>query len=110
MPKILFHMADEGEEVDGIMDISEKPDVAVWAKGIRKGIDTPSDKVKQPSKISSMMLHVKKRSGTYNIKEEEKEKESGEVMVDPANKEDIAKVLSRHMCLTDETEYYVKQE
>ncbi len=102
-------MADEGEEVEGIMDISETPDVAVWVKRIREGIHMPSDTVKQSSKISSMTLHAKKRSAKHNTTEEEKEK-SGEVMVDPANKEDIAKAVGEHMCLTDEAEYYVKQE
>jgi hypothetical protein len=95
-------MADEGEEVEGIMDISETPDVAVWVKRIREGIDIPSDTVKQSSKISSMTLHAKKRSAKDNTTEEEKEKKSGEVIADPANKEDIAKAIGEHMCLTDE--------
>lgn len=103
-------MADEdGEEAAaGIMDISDTPDVAVWSKGIGKGIEVPSDKVRQPSKISSMTLHVKRRSGTHNGKKEE---ESGELMVDPANKEEMARVVGRHVSLTDdESEYYAKQE
>jgi hypothetical protein len=108
LAKVVFHMAgDEEEAAAGIMDISDTPDVAVWAKGIGKGIEVPSDKVKQPSRISSMTLHVKRLSGAHNGKKEE---EGGELMVDPANKEEMARVAGRHVSLTDESEYYAKQE
>ena len=67
-----------------IMDISDTPDVAVWAKGARK---TPPDSVREPSKIASMTLHVKGRN----------------VMVDPANEKEVAKV--QEWTLTDESDY-----
>lgn len=73
-----------------IMDISDTPDVAVWAKGIRKGVNVPPDTVKEPSKIASLTLHVK---GT----------ESREVMIDPADKNEVAKARGR--ALTDESGY-----
>ena len=66
-----------------IMDISETPDVAVWAKGARK---IPRA-VKEPSRISSISLHVK----------------GSEEMVDPGDKKQVAKAEGH--ILTDESDY-----
>ncbi|MGI0018873.1 MAG: hypothetical protein ACREAY_00215 [Nitrososphaera sp.] len=80
-------MADEA----GIMDITDTPDVAVWAKGIKKNAGAPSDRVKEPSKIASMTLH--------------RTTKDGEIMVDPANKKEVAKAIAEHSSMTDESGY-----
>jgi hypothetical protein len=76
----------------GIMDISDTPDVAVWARGIRRGLGTPSDAVREPSKIASIMLHLTPAK-------------SREIMVDPADKRQMSKVQAEGGSLTDESEY-----
>ena len=81
-------MADEV----GIMDITDTPDVAVWAKGIRKSTGAPSDMVKEPSKLASMTLHRTTKDGV-------------EIMVDPANKKEVAKAIAEHSSMTDESGY-----
>lgn len=81
-------MADERSAE--IMDISETPDVAVWAKGIWRKAIVPSDKVKEPSKIASVTLYF-----TDSDKE---------LMVDAANKKDVARAVKR-VSLTDESGY-----
>lgn len=73
-----------------MMDILDTPDVAVWAKGIRKKATSPSDKVKEPSKVSSVMLYFRDNDR--------------ELMVDPANKKDVARAVNRAY-LTDESEH-----
>lgn len=73
----------------GIMDISDTPDVAVWAKVIRRGL--PPGAVKEPSKIASMELHL--------------EKGRQEVAVDPANKKQMSKVQAEGGSLTDESSW-----
>lgn len=73
----------------GIMGISETPDVAVWAKGIRKKTNVPADKVREPSKIASVTLYF-----TENDKK---------LLIDPANKKDVTRA-SGHS-LTDESDY-----
>ncbi|AIC16725.1 hypothetical protein [Nitrososphaera viennensis] len=88
---------------DGIMDILDTPDVAVWAKGIRKGADVPSDRVREPSKIASMTLRI------VSSGKSRRKKEKGELMVDPANREEMEKVSAAHASLTDESGY-AKQE
>lgn len=91
-------MAGKDNDDSGIMDILDTPDVAVWAKGIsKKGTDVPSDRVREPSKIASMTLHTRTKKGES-------------LMVDPANKQEMAKVVAAaHAPLTDESEY-AKQE
>jgi hypothetical protein len=75
---------------DGIMDITDTPDVAVWAKGIGKNAVTPSDIVKEPSKVASVTLY-------------QNTKEDGEILVDAANKREVAKALAKHTPMTDES-------
>ena len=77
------------EPNDGIMDITDTPDVAVWAKGIRKDAVIPSDAVKEPSKVASVTLY-------QNTKD-------GEILVDAANKQDVAKAIAKHTPMTDES-------
>jgi hypothetical protein len=74
-------MATAGGE---IMDISATPDVAVWAKANRK---MPPDAVKEPSKVTSLSLHVK----------------GCQAAVDPANEKQVAK--AQGYVLTDESGY-----
>jgi hypothetical protein len=73
----------------GIMDISDTPDVAVWAKGIRRGLGTSPDAVKEPSKIASTTLHL--------------DLEGQEIAVDPANKKQMSKAQAEGSSLTDES-------
>lgn len=68
-----------------IMDIADTPDVAVWARGARKG--APSGTVKEPSKIASLTLHVR----------------GAESQVDPADKKQVAKAQKN--TLTDDSGY-----
>lgn len=87
-------MADKAAVTAGgdIVDITDTPDVAVWAKGIKKkGAGAPSDAVKEPSIIASMTLHLNTKGG--------------EIMVDPANKKEVAKALAERTSVTDESEY-----
>ncbi|AIF85122.1 hypothetical protein NTE_03088 [Candidatus Nitrososphaera evergladensis SR1] len=90
---------DEDNDSNNIIDILDTPDVAVWAKGIGKGAGAPSDRVKEPSKIVSMMPHIVKATT-------KKEGKGGmELMIDPASKKDMAKVSAEHASLTDESDY-----
>ena len=88
---------------NGIMDIADTPDVAVWSKGIRKGAQIPSDRVKEPSKIASTTLHVQEQqSGAGNIWAT-REEGVGIAVVDPADKEEVAKAVAMGASLTDES-------
>lgn len=78
------------KQTAGIMDITETPDVAVWAKGIRKKYFFPSDKVNKPSKVSSMTLYFTEKGR--------------ELLIDPANKREVERAL-RRSALTDESDY-----
>jgi hypothetical protein len=97
------------KESRDIIDILETPDVAVWAKAIsRKGTDSPSDKVKEPSRTTSITLHIKKHPKTGEATEmgdEEKHISAGR-MVDPANKAEVERVAQdKDISLTDVAEY-----
>jgi hypothetical protein len=80
----------ENKKSKEIIDILDSPDVAVWAKGIRKKATIPSDTVSEPSKNSSMTLYFV-----------DNDRES---FVDPANNNDVARA-TRHASLTDEANY-----
>lgn len=67
-----------------IMDISDTPDVALWVKDARRN---PPGTVREPSKITSLSLHIK----------------GDEFPVDPANEKEVAKTKGR--TLTDESDY-----
>ncbi|HVX02397.1 MAG TPA: hypothetical protein VHA09_04520 [Nitrososphaera sp.] len=88
------------------MDISDTPDVAVWAKEIRRGASAPSDKVKEPSKNSSMMLRIVTKSATTTTTTTKTAEKEGGLVVDPANKKEMAEVSAAACAtLTDESEY-----
>lgn len=70
---------------DGIIDITETPDVAVWAKTVARG---RTDRVKKPSKIQSITT---------------KSTADGE-LVDPADKKDVASIANKDGSLTDEAD------
>ena len=90
---------------NGIMDIADTPDVAVWSKGIRKGAHVPSDRVKEPSKIASTTLHIQEQqSGAGNIRAT-KEEGVG-IAVDPADKEEVAGAVAKGASLTDESDLF----
>lgn len=78
------------KQTAGIMDITETPDVAVWAKAIRKKYNSPSDKVNEPSKNSSMTLYFTE--------------EGRELLIDPASKREVERAI-RRSALTDESDY-----
>lgn len=96
---------DGNMDKSGIMDISDTPDVAVWAKGIRRGgADVPSDKVKEPSKNTSMMLRAARKPATTATERE------GGLLVDPASKKEMAKVSAADLAtLTDESGYVQRE-
>ena len=83
---------------NNIIDILDTPDVAVWAKGIRKGVNVPSDKVKEPSKITSTSpLQV-----NAQLKNGEKKEDCGPT-IDPADKRDVGRAFAAKVSLTDES-------
>lgn len=86
----------------GIIDILEIPDVAVWSKGIMKKTNTPADKVQEPSRIKSATTHIEH--------DESDEKQPNlQQIVDPANKEDVAKTIGAEASLTDEARSFVQR-
>ena len=86
----------------GIIDIVDNPDVAVWSKGIMKKTNTPADKVQEPYHIKSTTTHIEYREG------EEKQSDLQQI-VDPANKEDVAKAISLGTSLTDKATGFVQR-
>lgn len=87
-----------------IMDISDTPDVAVWAKEASRGAGTPPDGIKGPSKNSSMTLRIVTKTAATTTTTKTAEKEGGR-LVDPASKKEMAKVSAARATLTDESEY-----
>ncbi|MFL6474610.1 MAG: hypothetical protein ACJ701_06350 [Nitrososphaera sp.] len=86
----------------GIIDIVDNPDVAVWSKGIIKKTNTPADKVQEPHHIKSTTTYMEYREG------EEKQSDLQQI-VDPANKEDVAKAISLGTSLTDKATGFVQR-
>ena len=70
---------------DNITDITQTPDVAVWAKAVVSG---RTDRVQEPSKIQSITT---------------KSAADGE-FVDPASKKDVAGIANKDGSLTDEAD------
>ncbi len=87
----------------GLIDILDEPDVAVWSKGIANKTNTPADKVQEASHIKSITTHIDYRKG-----EREQKQSYLQQTVDPANKEDVAKVIGLGTSLTDEAATFVK--
>ena len=97
-----FDLTKAGSTRNGIIDILDEPDVAVWSKGMTNKTNTPADKVREPYHIKSTATHIEYR--------EEKEKESHlQETVDPANKEDVAKAINLGASLTDKATSFVQR-
>ena len=87
----------------GLIDILDEPDVAVWSKGIANKTNTPADKVQEASHIKSITTRIGYREGELEEKQSYLQQ-----AVDPANKEEVAKVIGRGSSLTDEAATFVK--
>ena len=97
-----FDLTKAGSTHTGIIDILDNPDVAVWSKGIMNKTNTPADKVQEPHHIKSTATHIEYREGN--------EKQSHlEQIVDPANKEDVAKAINLGTSLTDKATSFVQR-
>ncbi|MDQ4101403.1 MAG: hypothetical protein M3115_04365 [Thermoproteota archaeon] len=92
-----FDLTNSGSTRNEIIDILNEPDVAVWSKGVMNKTNTPADKVQEPSHIKSISTHVRDSEGEIEPKQSPLEQ-----TVDPANKEEVAKVINLGTSLTDE--------
>lgn len=92
-----------GSTPNGIIDILDDPDVAVWSKGIRNKISAPVDKVLAPHHIKSITTHIE-----YSDRDKAKRSHLQQT-VDPANKEEVAKAIDLGASLTDEATTTVNQ-
>ena len=99
-----FDLTKAGSTRNGIVDILDEPDVAVWSKGMMNKTNTPADKVQQPHHIKSAATHIEYREG-----EREKQNNLQEMVVDPANKEDVAKAINLGTSLTDKATSFVQR-
>ena len=99
-----FDLTKAGSTRNGIIDILDEPDVAVWSKGMMNKTNTPADKVQQPHHIKSAATHIEYREG-----EREKQNHLQEMVVDPANKEDVAKAINLGTSLTDKATSFVQR-
>lgn len=98
-----FDLTKTDNTPTGLIDILDEPDVAVWSKGIANKTNTPADKVQEASHIKSITTRIEYREG------ELEEKQSYlQHAVDPANKEEVAKVIGRGTSLTDEAATFVQ--
>ena len=98
-----FDLTKTDNTPTGLIDILDEPDVAVWSKGIANKTNTPADKVQEASHIKSITTRIEYSDG------ELEEKQSYLLQaVDPANKEEVAKVISRGTSLTDEAATFVQ--
>jgi hypothetical protein len=96
-------LAKTGSTPNGIIDILDDPDVAVWSKGIRNKTSAPVDKVLEPHHIKSITTHIEHS-------DRDKAKRSHlQQTVDPANKEEVAKAIDLGASLTDEATTSVNQ-
>ena len=85
-----------GNPPNGIIDILDDPDVAVWSKGIRNKTSAPVDKVLAPHHIKSITTHIE-----YSDRDKAKRSHLQQT-VDPANKEEVAKAIDLGASLTDD--------
>ena len=92
-----------GSTPNGIIDILDDPDVAVWSKGIRNKTSAPVDKVLEPHHIKSITTHIE-----YSDRDKGKRSHPQQT-VDPANKEEVAKAIDLGASLTDEATTSVNQ-
>ena len=92
-----FDLTKTDNTSTGLIDILDEPDVAVWSKGIANKTNTPADKVQEASHIKSITTRIE-----YSDGELEEKQSYLQQAVDPANKEEVAKVIGRGTSLTDE--------
>ena len=92
-----FDLTKSDNTPTGIIDILDEPDVAVWSKGIMNKTNTPADKVQEPSHVKLMATHIE-----YREEELEQKENHLQQTVDPANKEEVGKVIELGTSLTDE--------
>lgn len=98
-----FDLTKTDNTPTGLIDILDEPDVAVWSKGIANKTNTPADKVQEASHVKSITTRIEYREG------EREEKQSYlQQAVDPANKEEVAKVIGQGTSLTDEAATFVQ--
>src|SRR5918992_3881528 len=98
-----FDLTKTDNTPTGLIDILDEPDVAVWSKGIANKTNTPADKVQEASQIKSITTRIGYREGELEEKQSYLQQ-----AVDPANKEEVAKVIGRGSSLTDEAATFVK--
>lgn len=98
-----FDLTKTDNTPTGLIDILDEPDVAVWSKGIANKTNTPADKVQEASRIKSITTRIENRE----VELEEKQSYLQQA-VDPANKEEVAKVIGRGTSLTDEAATFVQ--
>ncbi len=98
-----FDLTKTDNTPTGLIDILDEPDVAVWSKGIANKTNTPADRVQEASHIKSITTRIQYREGEI----EEKQSYLRQA-VDPANKEEVAKVIGRGTSLTDEAATFVQ--
>ena len=98
-----FDLTKTDNTPTGLIDILDEPDVAVWSKGIANKTNTPADNVQEASHIKSITTRIEYREGELEEKQSYLQQ-----AVDPANKEEVAKVISRGISLTDEAATFVQ--
>lgn len=98
-----FDLTKTDNTPTGLIDILDEPDVAVWSKGIANKTNTPADKVQEASHIKSITTRIEYREGELEEKQSYLQQ-----AVDPANKEEVAKVIGRGTSLTDEAATFVQ--
>ena len=98
-----FDLTKTDNTPTGLIDILDEPDVAVWSKGIANKTNTPADKVQEASHIKSITTRIE-----YSDGELEEKQSYLQQAVDPANKEEVAKVIGRGTSLTDEAATFVQ--
>ena len=98
-----FDLTKTDNTPTGLIDILDEPDVAVWSKGIANKTNTPADKVQEASRIKSITTRIEYREGELEEKQSYLQQ-----AVDPANKEEVAKVIGRGASLTDEAATFVQ--
>ena len=98
-----FDLTKTDNTPTGLIDILDEPDVAVWSKGIANKTNTPADKVQEASHIKSITTRIEYREGELEEKQSYLQQ-----AVDPANKEEVAKVIGRGASLTDEAATFVQ--
>jgi hypothetical protein len=91
-----FDLTKSDNTPTGIIDIIDEPDVAVWSKGIMNKVNTPADKVQEPSHIKSIATHIEHSERKRGQKQSHLQQ-----TVDPANKEEVAEVIDLGASLTD---------